>query len=120
MKFSDSFVTTLREAPKDAETINHKLLVRAGFVRQLMAGVYTYLPLGQKVLNKISQVVREEMDAIGGKEVLMPLMHPAEKWKKTGAWDKSDVLFHVIRPLRPIRSCLDVPRPIAVRNINSP
>ena len=95
MKFSDSFVTTLREAPKDAETINHKLLVRAGFVRQLMAGVYTYLPLGQKVLNKISQVVREEMDAIGGKEVLMPLMHPAENWKKTGAWDKSDVLFHV-------------------------
>lgn len=95
MKFSDSFVTTLRDAPKDAETVNHKLLVRAGYVRQLMAGVYTYLPFGQKVLNKISQIVREEMDAIGGKEVLMPLMHPADNWKKTGAWDKSDVLFHV-------------------------
>lgn len=95
MRFSDSFVTTLRDAPKDAETVNHKLLVRAGFVRQLMAGVYTYLPFGQKVLNKISQIVREEMDAIGGKEVLMPLMHPKENWVKTDGWDKIDVLFHV-------------------------
>ncbi len=95
MKLSESFVNTLREAPKDAETINHKLLVRAGYVRQLMAGVYTYLPFGQIVLNKISQIVREEMNAIGGKEVLMPLMHPAENWKKTDGWDKIDVLFKV-------------------------
>jgi len=95
MRFSETFVNTLREAPKDAETVNHKLLVRAGYVRQLMAGVYSYLPLGQRVLNKISQIVREEMDAIGGKEVLMPLMHPAENWKKTGGWDKIDVLFKV-------------------------
>lgn len=95
MKFSDSFVTTLREAPKDAETVNHKLLVRAGFVRQLMAGVYTYLPFGLKVINKINKIVREEMDAIGGIEVLMPLMHPASNWKQTGAWEKSDVLFKV-------------------------
>jgi prolyl-tRNA synthetase len=95
MKLSDSFVKTLKEAPKDAETVNHKLLVRAGYVRQLMAGVYTYLPLGLKVLNKISQVVREEMNAIGSTEVLMPLMHPAQNWKATGAWDKSDVLFHI-------------------------
>lgn len=95
MRFSDSFVTTLRDAPKDAETINHKLLVRAGFVRQLMAGVYTYLPFGLKVLNKINKIVREEMDAIGGIEVLMPLMHPASNWKQTGAWEKSDVLFKV-------------------------
>lgn len=95
MKFSESFVNTLRDAPKDAETVNHQLLVRAGYVRQLMAGVYTYLPFGQRVLNKISQIVREEIDAIGGKEVLMPLMHPAENWKKTGAWEKSDVLFHI-------------------------
>ncbi len=95
MKFSDSFVTTLRDAPKDAETVNHKLLVRAGFVRQLMAGVYTYLPFGLKVLNNINKIVREEMDAIGGIEVLMPLMHPASNWKQTGAWEKSDVLFKV-------------------------
>lgn len=95
MKLSQSFVSTLREAPKDAETVNHKLLVRAGFVRQLMAGVYTYLPLGLKVLNKINNIVREEMNAIGGIEVLMPLMHPSRLWKSTGAWDKSDVLFKV-------------------------
>lgn len=86
---------TLREAPKDALTINHQLLVRAGFVRQLMAGVYTYLPLGLKVLNKISQIVREEMDTLGAKEVLMPLIHPASNWKATGGWDSIDVLFHV-------------------------
>lgn len=95
MRFSDSFVTTLRDAPKDAETVNHKLLVRAGFVRQLMAGVYTYLPFGLKVLNKISNIVREEMNTIGGTEVLMPLMHPSSNWKQTGAWEKSDVLFKV-------------------------
>lgn len=95
MKLSQSFVTTLREAPKDAETVNHKLLVRAGYVRQLMAGVYTYLPLGLKVLNKINNIVREEMNAIGGVEVLMPLLHPSKNWKTTGGWDKIDVLFKV-------------------------
>jgi len=84
---------TLREAPRDADTVNHKLLVQAGFVRQLMAGVYTYLPFGLRVLNKISQIVREEMDAIGGKEVLMPLLHPAANWKQSGGWDEVDVLF---------------------------
>lgn len=84
---------TLREAPKEAETVNHKLLVQAGFVRQVMAGVYTYLPLGLRVLNKISQVVREEMDLIGGQEVLMPLLHPSRLWKQTGGWDGIDVLF---------------------------
>ena len=95
MKLSETFVKTLKDAPKDALTINHKLLVRAGYVRQLMAGVYTYLPFGLKVLNKISNIVREEMNSIGATEVLMPLMHPASNWKKTGAWDKSDVLFKI-------------------------
>lgn len=84
---------TLREAPRDAETVNQKLLVRGGFVRQLMAGVYTYLPLGLRVLNNIAQVVREEMDAVGGKEILMPLLHPASIWKQSGGWDAVDVLF---------------------------
>jgi prolyl-tRNA synthetase len=86
---------TLREAPKDAETINHQLLVRAGFVRQLMAGVYTYLPLGLRVLNKMSQIIREEMNVLGAHEVLMPLMHPASNWKATGGWENIDVLFKV-------------------------
>ena len=95
MKLSETFVKTLKDAPKDALTINHKLLVRAGFVRQLMAGVYTYLPFGLKVLNKISTIVREEMNSIGATEVLMPLLHPASNWKTTGGWDKIDVLFKV-------------------------
>jgi prolyl-tRNA synthetase len=85
----------LKDAPKMADTTNHKLLVQAGFVRQLMAGVYTYLPLGLKVLNKVSQVIREEMDKIDGQEILMPMLHPAENWKKTGGWDNIDVLFKV-------------------------
>ncbi len=93
MRQSELFAKTLKEAPKDAETINHQLLVRGGYVRQLMAGVYTYLPLGLKVLNKISQIVREEMDAIGGHEILMPLLHPASIWKQTGGWSGIDVLF---------------------------
>lgn len=95
MKFTESLIETLKEAPKGAETVNHKLLVRGGYVRQLMAGVYTYLPLGLKVLNKISQIVREEMNAVGGKEILMPLLHPAAIWKQTGGWDGIDVLFKV-------------------------
>jgi len=93
MKMSQMAFAPLRNAPSDAETVNHKLLVQAGFVRQLMAGVYTYLPLGLRVLNKISQVVREEMNGIGGEEVLMPMLHPAEIWKKSGGWDNVDVLF---------------------------
>lgn len=92
---SQQIIKPLKDAPKDADTINHRLLVQAGFVRQLMAGVYTYLPLGLRVLNKISQVVREEMDKIGGQEILMPMLHPAENWKKTGGWDNIEVLFKV-------------------------
>lgn len=93
MRQSDVFVKTLKEAPKDAETVNHQLLLRAGYVRQLMAGVYTYLPFGLKVLNKISQIIREEMDAIDGREILMPMLHPSSIWKQSGGWDHIDVLF---------------------------
>jgi prolyl-tRNA synthetase len=95
MKQSELFTKTQRLAPKDEETINAQLLVRAGFVNKLMAGVYSYLPLGLLTLKKIAQVVREEMDAVGGQEVLMPGLHPAENWKITGAWDKVDVLFKI-------------------------
>lgn len=95
MKYSKMFVKTLKNAPSAADTANHRLLVQAGFVRQVMAGVYTYLPLGLKVLQKISKIVREEMDEIGGQEVLMPLLHPSALWKQTGGWDKIDVLFKV-------------------------
>lgn len=95
MRYTKLFAQTRKIAPADADTINHKLLVQAGFVRQVMAGVYTYLPLGMKVLNKISQVVREEMNAVDSQEVLMPVMHPSNLWKQTGGWDSIDVLFKV-------------------------
>jgi prolyl-tRNA synthetase len=95
MKYSKLFSKTLKTAPAAAETVNHKLLVQAGYVRQVMAGVYTYTPLGLRVLNNISNIVREEMNAIGGQEVLMPLLHPSNIWKQTGGWDKIDVLFKV-------------------------
>lgn len=93
MKYSKLFPKTLKQAPSGAESINHQLLVRAGFIHQEMAGVYTYLPLGWKVLNKISDIVREEIDKIGGQEMLMPAMHPGENWKKTGRFSSFDALF---------------------------
>lgn len=93
MKYSKLFSKTSRNPPKEADSINHKLLAQAGFIHQEMAGVFTYLPLGLRVLNKISQIVREEMDKIGGVELEMPTMHPGENWKKTGRFDSFDVLF---------------------------
>jgi prolyl-tRNA synthetase len=93
MKMSRLVSTPEKQPPANADTINHKLLVQAGFVRQLMAGVYTYLPLGLRVLRKLEKIVREEMDAVGGEEILMPILHPAEIWKKTDGWDNIDVLF---------------------------
>lgn len=95
MKYSQLVFKTLREAPKDADTINHKLLTQAGFVEQLMAGVYSYLPLGLRTLRKIQQIVRDEMDKIGGQEVLMPILHPKQIWETTGGWEKIDVLFKI-------------------------
>ncbi|MCJ7805676.1 His/Gly/Thr/Pro-type tRNA ligase C-terminal domain-containing protein [Patescibacteria group bacterium] len=83
---SKLFPKTKREAPKEAESINHKLLVRGGFIDQLMAGSWTLLPLGWRVVQKINQIIREEMDAIGGQEMLMPLLHPRSIWGETGRW----------------------------------
>lgn len=95
MKYSQLFVQTLKIPPREADTVNHKLLTQAGFVDQLMAGVYTYLPLGLRVLNNIEQIVREEMDTIGGQEILMPVLHPKHIWQTTGGWDLIDVLFKI-------------------------
>lgn len=95
MKYSSVFASTLRQPPKEAETINHKLLVQAGYVDQLMAGVYTYLPFGLIVLRKIENIVRQYMNEIGGQEVLMPILHPKDNWVTTGGWDNIDVLFKV-------------------------
>lgn len=90
MKMSTLFTKTLKDAPQDAESANAKYLIRGGFVDQHMAGVYSYLPLGLRVLRKIQEIVREEMDAIGGQEILMPALLSSEPWKTSGRWDDPD------------------------------
>src|SRR5580692_1389768 len=87
MHWSKLFIPTLRESPAEAEVISHKLLLRAGYIRQLAAGIYSHLFLSQRALNKIIAIVREEMDAIGGQEMLLPALHPAEVWQESGRWD---------------------------------
>ena len=96
MRYSRLFIPTLKEAPAEAEAISHKLMVRAGYVRQLAAGLYIYLPLGLRVMEKINRIIREEMNAIGGQEVTMPVMNPAEVWQQTGRWDAiGDEMFRL-------------------------
>src|SRR6266850_1719046 len=87
MRLSKSLVPTLREDPADAEARSHKLMLRAGLVRQLAAGIYVWLPLGQRVLDRVNRIIREEMNAIGGQEMSMPVLHPAEIWRDSGRWD---------------------------------
>ena len=86
MRWSRYFIPTLREDPADAEVISHKLLLRAGIVRQLSAGIYSYLPLGQRIARKVMDILREEMHAIGGQEFFLPALHPAEIWQESGRW----------------------------------
>lgn len=100
MRQSELFPKTRKEAPKDAESINHKLLVRGGFVDQLMAGSWTLLPLGWRVITKINQIIREEINAVGGQEMLMPLLHPKEIWSETGRWDKADEIMYKLKDAR--------------------
>ncbi|HPY31920.1 MAG TPA: proline--tRNA ligase [Verrucomicrobiota bacterium] len=96
MRWSQTLVATLREAPADAEILSHKLLLRAGLIRKLAGGVYTFLPLGLRVLRKVEQIVREEMDRAGAVEVLMPALQPREIWEQSGrAETAKDVLFKV-------------------------
>src|ERR1700676_2205826 len=87
MLWSKLFIPTLRETPTEAEVISHRLLLRAGYIRQLSAGIYSHLFLSQRSLNKIIRIVREEMDGIGGQEMLLPALHPAEIWQESGRWD---------------------------------
>ncbi len=87
MRWSQAHIPTLRDAPADADAVSHKLLVRGGFIRQLAAGSYTMLPLGLKVRQKIAAIIREEMDAIGAQEMLLPTLHPAEIWKRSARYD---------------------------------
>jgi prolyl-tRNA synthetase len=93
MRQSKLFTKTRKEAPADEVSQNAELLIRGGFIHKEMAGVYSYLPLGLRVLNKIENIIREEMNNIGGQEIKMATLHPSENWKKTGGWDNVDVLF---------------------------
>lgn len=100
MKYSQFFPKTLKQIPAGAESINHQLLVRGGFIDQLMAGSWTLLPLGFRVVTKINQIIREEINAIGGQEMLMPLLHPRELWNETGRWDKANDIMYKLKDQR--------------------
>src|ERR687893_2585077 len=88
---SQFLLPTVKEPPADAEAISHKLLVRAGMVRQVGSGLWSYLPAGWKVHRKVEQIIREELDAVGSQEMLMPVVTPAELWKKSGRYDIDEV-----------------------------
>lgn len=94
MRYSSFFPKTLKEAPRGAEAENHKLLVRAGFIDQLMAGSFTLLPLGFRVVEKINDIIREELNKTGAQEMQMPLLHPKEIWNETGRWDSAKEVMY--------------------------
>src|SRR5882672_4556701 len=87
MRWSQTFIPTLREVPADAEVVSHRLLLRAGLVRQLAAGIYSYLPLAQRVILRIQKILREEMNAVNGQEFLLPALNPREIWEESGRWE---------------------------------
>ena len=87
MRYSGMFIPTLKEVPAEAEVVSHKLMLRAGMIRKLASGLYTYLPLGLRSIRKVEQIVREEMNAAGAQELLMPIVQPAELWQESGRWD---------------------------------
>lgn len=96
MRFSKMFIPTLREIPADAIAISHILMLRAGYIRQLASGLYIYLPIGLRVIEKINNIIRQEMNAIGAQEIIMPVLHPAEIWQETGRWfDIKEEMFRL-------------------------
>ena len=88
MLFSKLLLPTLKEAPQEAEIISHKLMLRAGMIRKVASGIYTWLPLGLRVLRKVENIVRNEMNNSGAQEVLMPMVQPKELWNETNRWEK--------------------------------
>ncbi len=97
MRWSQAYIPTLRDDPANAEAASHRLLVRAGYIRQLSAGHYSMLPLGQRVRQKIDRIIREEIDGIGGQQFHLPAMHPAELWKRSGRWEiMGDEMFRLV------------------------
>src|SRR2546422_5770105 len=96
MRWSRTFIPTLREDPADADFPSHQLLIRAGFIRQLAAGIYSYLPLGQRTILKIATIIREELNAVGAQEFFLPALHPADLWQESGRWaDMGDNMFRL-------------------------
>lgn len=93
MKYSELLIKTRKDKSRDSDSINADLLTRGSYVDQVMAGVYSYLPLGLRVLSKIEEIIRDEMNKAGGQELLMPALHPAENWKQTGRWETEDNLY---------------------------
>jgi prolyl-tRNA synthetase len=106
MRWSQFFIPTLREDPADAEVVSHRLLLRAGYIRQLGAGIYSFLPLGWRVAQRAMKVIREEMDAIGGQEFFLPALHPAELWKESGRWDEMGKTMFRIEDRKGAELCL--------------
>ena len=88
MRASAFHITTLKEAPNDAEIASHRLMMRSGMIRKLAGGIYNYMPLGLRVIRKIENIIRQEMDAAGALELLMPVVQPAELWIESGRWDQ--------------------------------
>src|SRR5512146_1047156 len=88
MRAKEFLISTLKEAPADAEVVSHSLMLRAGMIKKLAAGIYTYLPMGLRVIRKIESIIREEMNRAGAVELLMPVVQPAELWQESGRWDK--------------------------------
>ena len=87
MRASKYYIVTTKEAPSEAELISHKLMLRAGMIKRLSSGIYTWMPLGLKIVRKVERIVREEMNAIGALEILMPAVQPAEIWQESGRWE---------------------------------
>ena len=106
MKTSQFHLVTQREVPADAEIVSHQLMLRTGMIRKLTSGIYTWTPLGLKVLRKVETIVREEMDAAGCLELLMPAVQPAELWRETGRWDQFGA--QLLKNHRPGRSRIRV------------
>ncbi|MEQ9560905.1 MAG: proline--tRNA ligase, partial [Woeseiaceae bacterium] len=97
MRFTEFGLTTLKEIPSEAEIVSHQLMLRAGLIRRLASGLFTWMPLGLRVLRKIENIVREEMDRAGAHELLMPAVQPAELWQESGRWEKYGHLLLRIR-----------------------
>ena len=93
MKQSELFTKTEKEIPRDEQSVNAQLLIKAGFIDKLAGGIYSYLPLGLRVYKKVEAIIREEMNKLGGQEILMPALHPKKIWEKTGRWKELEVLY---------------------------